>query len=419
MQFSPLSKKILFSILLIAIVGAVGYLMYVIFLLAPGSSTTNTNQLNTNISLPNINELLNVNGLVNTNTGNENGNANTNSGPQPGVDPEANGGKTQTTVLTPENETAYSTAGKDGSVRYYNPEDGKFYRVDEDGKITAISDVQFRGAENVVWANNSDQVIVEFPDDSKVFYDLKTKRQVTLPKEFEEIDFSPSDSQISFLYMHTDPERRVLAVSSPDGSGARTLESLGNNAHHVMVDWSPTGKVAATYYEFLDANRQTLGFVGLNGENFKGAVVEGRGLRTQYVPNGQQLLYSTYSAKTGYKPELWIVDADGDNIGKNRRQIQLNTFADKCTVSSDSTTAYCGVPSEQKYGYGLDEELLEGVPDELYKIDLVTGAKTRIAVPVNSKGEAVYSMKNLVVTDDEGALFFRDTVSGKLVKISL
>ncbi|MCW1929952.1 MAG: hypothetical protein KIH62_001385 [Candidatus Kerfeldbacteria bacterium] len=419
MALSPTSKKILYTVLLLLVTIAIGYLLYIVFIYTPSSNNQNTNG-NRNITLPNINELLNTNGLVNTggNT-NANSNANGNQNTNQGGTPQANGGATQTTVLTPNTVTANPTASTDGSVRYYDPNDGKFYRVDKNGNITALSDVHFNGVSNVVWGNSSNQVIMEFPDGSNVYYNIDTKRQVTLPKEFEEMDFSPSDNQIAFLYMHQDTERRVLAVSSPDGSGARTLESLGQNADHVMVDWSPTGKVAASYFEFIDANRQTLGFVGLNNENFKGTVVEGRGLRSQYTPNGKQLLYSTYSAETDYKPGLWVVDADGDNIGKNRKEIQLNTFADKCTISNNSTTAYCGVPIDQKNGYGLDDRLLEGVPDELYAVDLNTGARTRIAVPVDSNGDPVYSMQNLVVTSDESTLYFRDVTTGKIVKISL
>lgn len=416
MQLNPTTKKILYTLLLLGVTISIGYLLYVVFIYQPQQITNGNQNGGRNVGLPNVNELLNVNGLVNSTNG---GNANTNGGGFPSIDPVASGGDTATTILTPQTEVQDPAPATDGSMRYYDPADGKFYRVNDSGTISAISDAQFRGADKVNWANNSNEVILEFPDKSKVYYNLDTKRQVTLPKEFEEIKFSPTDSQIAFLYMHTDEERRVLAVSKPDGTSAKTLESLGQNADHVMVDWSPTGKVAATYAEFIDANRQTLGFIGLNGENFKGAVVEGRGLRSQYAPNGQQMLYSVYSGATGYKPGLWLVDADGDNIGKNRKELQLNTFADKCTISSDSKTAYCGVPTKQIYGFGLDEDVLAGVPDEIYKVDLESGAKSRIAVPVNGAGKAEFSIKNMMVTKDESTLVFRDSQTGRLVKVDL
>jgi len=412
MTLTPTTKRILYALLFLAGVIALGYILYVVFFaptqqggLSQNSNTTNGGTIG---GLPNINELLNnINVPTNTNTG------------IPGVDVIASGGATQTEVLTPQIQTQQPSQGKDGSLRYYNAEDGKFYKVDSNGKIAQLSDAHFNGVQTVTWANTTNDVILEFPDGSNIYYNIDTKKQVTLPKEFESFDFSPGADQIAFKYMHVDAERRVLAVSSPDGSSARTLESLGDHADRVTVNWSPTGKIAASYAEFIDLNRQEVGFVGLKGENFKGTIVEGRGLRSQYSTDGKSLLYSVYSSATEYKPSLWVVAADGDTIGNARKELQLNTFADKCAFTSDSTTVYCGVPSNQKYGYGLEPGILNGVPDDIYKIDLASGAKTKIAVPVNKSGQSVYSIQNMMVAKDDSQLFFRDAQTGQLVKLRL
>jgi hypothetical protein len=409
MTLSPTTKRILYALLLLAAVLAIGYIIYVVFFAPSDQGQTNQNVNNANGGLPNINDILaNLNVQVNTNGGVVG---------LPGIDTVAAGGLTETEVLTPQIETIAPAQAKDGSMRYYEAEDGKFYKVDGNGNIVQIGDAQFRGVDNISWAGTTNEVILEFPDGSNIYYNLDTDKQVTLPKEFEEFDFSPTDSQIAFKYMHIDPERRVLAVSNPDGSSARTLESLGNNANRVDVEWSPTGKVAASYAEFIDLNRQEVGFVGLKGENFKGTIVEGRGLKSQYSKDGKNLLYSVYSSATDYKPTLWIVGADGDDIGSNRRDLSLNTFADKCAFSSDSRTAYCGVPSSQEYGYGLEPRLLDDVPDDIYKIDLVTGTKSKIATPVNSNGQPVYTVDTMDVSSDNSQIFFRDSATGQLIKM--
>jgi hypothetical protein len=131
------------------------------------------------------------------------------------------------------------------------------------------------------------------------------------------------------------------------------------------------------------------------------------------------MLYSTDSSATDNKPVLGIVDADGQNIGKNNRSLNVSTFADKCTFAPDGDTVYCAVPSEQKFGYGLEPGILENVPDDLYKIDLNSGIASKIATPVNDRGQAVYQVSNLLVTKDASQLIFRDAVSGQLVKIDL
>ncbi len=394
------------------------FLVYWVFFRTPATEAPINQNANTNGGLPTIDDVL---GNVN-NGGNQNNNGNTNVA-LPGIDTVARGGQTQVTPLTPDIETQNPApaAGKQADgVRYYDPATGKFFSVDANGNIQQIGTAEFPNVQNVTWNKTNNEVILEFPDGANVYYNLSNNKQVTLPKEFEEFDFSNDGGDIAFKYMHQDPERRVLASSSPDGSQAKTLEALGENEHRVQVGWSPTGKVAATFSSYIDVNRQEIGFIGLNRENFKGTVVEGRGFQSQYSTDGTRMLYSVYSTATEYKPSLSIVDSDGENIGNNRREIGINTFAEKCAFTQDGASLYCGVPTEQKYGYGLEPSVLSGVPDDIYKIDLKSGIKTKIATPVNNQGQAVYSIapKSVTVTKD-GQLIFQDSTSGQLVKIRL
>jgi len=411
MTLSPIVKRILIGSVFVIAVLALAYLLYIVFFRTTPTPPAPVNVNNGNIALPNINETL-------QNINRENTNVDTTI---PSVDTFEDQTKKTAQVLTPSINAQDPAPANDGSLRYYAPVDGKFYKVNSNGSITSLSDSTFQDIEKVTWSDNSNEAILEFPDGSNIYYNIDTNRQVTLPKEYEEFDFSPTSSKIVFKYMHIDQERRVLAVSNPDGTGARTLESLGENADHVMVEWSPTGKVAASYAEFIDLNRQELGFVGLKGENFKGTIVEGRGLQSSYSPSGKELLYSVYSSGTEYKPSLWIVDADGEDIGKNRKELKINTFANKCSFNSAGTTVYCGIPQEQKYGYGLEPGLLDGIGDDIYRIDIATGSKTKVATPLNGFGQATFSVDDdsMVITEDSGQLFFRDKLTGQLIKIDL
>lgn len=417
MTISDRTKKILYVVLFVAAFFAIVYLLYIIFFASDTSTDDTTGNENTNtVGLPNVN-------TANSNTNGATGNTNT--GPIgstptiPGVDSVATGGPTQTTVLTPAVNAQDPAEGEGDSLRYYNPDDGKFYIVDGNGKTTQLSNAQFSNVSNITWSDANNQAILEFPDGANIYYDLTTGEQVTLPPEYEEFAFSPTGDEIAFKYLPAEAERRVLAVSSPDGSSARTIESLGENEDHVNVDWSPTGTVIATFAEFVNFNDQEVGFIGLKGENFKGTVVNGHGLRSEYSSDGQQMLYSVYSAESDYKPKLWVVDANGQDIGKNRIDLQLNTFADKCSFSDDSSTIYCGVPSDSKYGFGLEPDILTGVTDEIYRIDLKSGSRQRIAVPVDENGQPNYTVSNMFVSPDNKKLYFRDQKTGQLIKINL
>lgn len=406
-------RRILFAVIFVAAVLAIAYLLYYVFFRRPPEEVVPVEEVPVEVGLPNVNELIEE---VEVEVPTEEVEVEVGI---PGVDRVASGSFTETDVLTPEIEAQDPAIGADGDMRYYDPADDKFYKVDPAGNIVQLGSAQFPEVEQVTWADTSNETILEFPDGSNVYYDLDSNRQVTLPQEYEEFDFSPNSDQIAFKYMHIDEERRVLAISSPDGSSARTLESLGQNGDRVHVDWSPTGKVAATWGEFVDSTRQELGFIGLNNENFKGTVVEGMGIKSQYTDDGKQLLYSVFSPNTDYQSELWIVDADGDDIGKNRRDLNIRTDAEKCTISSDSETAYCGVPSSNIYGSGLEPGILDDVTDDIYKINLNTGTKTKLAVPVDQDGVPIYRVDQMSVTDDESKLIFQDGNSGQLVKLDL
>jgi len=57
------------------------------------------------------------------------------------------------------------------------------------------------------------------------------------------------------------------------------------------------------------------------------------------------------------------------------------------------------------------------IPDQFYKIDLNTGAKTLLAKPVGDLSQ--YSASQVMVSDDGSTLYFVDKATGKLYSINL
>src|SRR3989339_351728 len=158
---------------------------------------------------------------------------------------------------------------------------------------------------------------------------------------------------------------------------------------------------------------QEVFFVGLNNENFKSTIVEGRGFEPKWQPDGKRLLYSVYSNKNNMKPNLWIVDAQGEDIGQNRKSLNLETWANKCSFGS-ADTLYCAVPENLPEGAGLFPELAENTRDRLYKIDTKTGIKKLLATTKES-----YNMTNLIISENEYNLYFTDQTTGIIHKIKL
>lgn len=266
-----------------------------------------------------------------------------------------------------------------GRVQYYNKNDGKFYRVGENGQPVELSDAVFYGVQNVNWSPTENVSIIEYPDGSNIYYNFQTKKQVTLPKHWENFSFSNTGDRVAAKSVGFAPENRWLVAADPDGGNIQFLEHMGSNDDKVTVDWSPGRQVVAFSQtgEPLGADRQEIILVGQNKENFRGLVVEGRGFQSEWSPTGKQLAYSVYSARNEFKPELWVTSASGDDIGANRHPLNIETWAEKCAFA-DERFLYCGVPTTLEIGSGFQPVIADNTDDVLLKIDLETGLRTPI-----------------------------------------
>ncbi|MFH2063528.1 MAG: hypothetical protein ABIJ46_05275 [bacterium] len=330
------------------------------------------------------------------------------------VSPVATGRLTQVRALAPAS-TSGAMLTSSGSLNYYNRNDGKFYRVGPDGTIQQLSGKTFFNVDQATFSPQGSTAIIEYPDGSNIFYDFNADRQVTLPKHWEDFDFNPQGNSIVSKSIGLDPANRFLVVSNPDGSGAVPIQELGENADKVQVAWSPNNQIVATATtgDAYGVDRREVFFIGQNHENFRSIVVDGLDFRPSWSPNGEQLLYSVAGSLSDYKPRLWIVDAAGDDIGLNRRMLNVDTWADKCAFSGPDRL-YCAVPRELPRGAGLQPRIADSTPDDIISIDLTTGLQTQVAVP-----EGQHTIDSLMVSADGGRLVFTDKGTGLLNELRL
>lgn len=405
-------RILLASVLLLAAL-IIGFIIYWVFfrsLLSPGGTNTN------NANQPNVNNLPGV--IFNENRNNQvNDNTNTE---LPTLDIVANGGNTLSQVIY-QGDAQNVTLGSDGeSIQYYDPITGKFYTIDANGQVTLLDDKVFKGVTDVEWSNDSDKAVLTLEDGFKVLYDFTQDSQYTLNKDMEEFDFSPTDEQISFKYTPDNKEDRWLGVANTDGTGARGIEPLGDNGDLVNAQWSPSGQSIGVLNEYIDADRKRVVPLGFNDENFKQFIVSGRGFDYRWTPDGQKMIYSTYSVDSDYNSTLHIVDAYGDEIGQNNISLDLGTSVDKCTFSSSGDHLYCAVPVNPPTGGAISPSVLESVQHDIYEVNLVTGQKQRIATPADqTAGTNLAAPSDLVVSSDEQVLFYRESTTGRLRRILL
>ena len=312
-----------------------------------------------------------------------------------------------------DDKTSNSTLSSDGGVQYYNKDDGKFYKIDENGKAVVLSDKVFFSVEDVTWAPNKDKAILEYPDGRKILYNFNTEKQASLPSHWQDFSFSPSSNQLVSKSIGLDPTNSWLIVSNDDGSKAKAIEKIGTNANIVYPAWSPAQQIVGLYTGGVDFNRQEIFFIGQNDENFKSTIIEGRGLEFQWSSEGDRLLYSVWNTEDNLNPRLWLVSTSVDSIGQGRRSLDLMTWAHKCTFATN-TEVYCAVPQSLPEGAGLFPELADQTKDILYKIDLATGAKKLLAIP-----DGAYNVSEIMVPESQNVLYFTDKKTNELYKVDL
>ena len=325
----------------------------------------------------------------------------------------ASGGSTLTTTLV-DKPSAQITLTTDGNkVQYYNKEDGKFYYVDKNGKVSIYSNKAFYEVQNVTWSPDKEKAVLQYPDDTKIVYDFRNDKQYTLPSHWKDFSFSPTSDEFATKSIGMDRENRWVITSSVDGQKATRIEPIGDKEADVHITWSPNNQVVALYNEGKDFDRQDVYFIGQYGENFKSMVVEGRDFRPMWSEQGDKLLYSIYRSENGYRPELWIANAAGENIGTNRNNLKIETWADKCDFF-DNITIYCAVPQAMQDGAGLFPDVLDTTPDTIYKIDLKTGYSNIVAIPDQDT-----TISQLTVSKDGKTIYFTDKNTSQIKKIDL
>jgi hypothetical protein len=411
------TKTILFVILFIILVGLLGFALYYFFFrpfIAPTPPSVNVTPPSglppVNVGVPTVTPIIPPG--INVPVG-----PSVTPGAQgafvPAVSYQATGGITSFGILekNPVSATTLSTNGTD--LIYYEPDSNYFYRITPDGTKERFSDVAFSNVENVTWAPNNQKAVIEYPDGSNIIYDFKTRVSIPLPSQWKDFTFSPDGEQIAFKDIKVDQENRWITVADANGTSTRKIERLGDQDDDVIVSWSPNDQYVAIFRQSIDANRSNLYFIGFNHELNRTVTAEGRDLRVEWSPSGQELAYSVYNSRSDFKPLLWVTTTEGDLLGTGKINTGLNTWVDKCTFASDETM-YCAVPREMKTGVGLAPQLADDTPDDFYRINLLTGATSLVAEPIIPT-----TAEKLIISDDGSVLYWVEKGSLRINKMEL
>ncbi len=335
--------------------------------------------------------------------------------PAPAILPTAAGGLTRTSTVTDHTAVGLTAVAGGSDIAYYDANEGLFYKVDPTGGKVKLSDERFFNVKSVAWTPDQKKAALEFPDGYNVIYDFAQKKQMTLPTHWEQFQFSQNGTQIAAISKGIHESQNWLLVMNADGTNAKGIEPLGKNADKVIVSWNAGGEIVgfSKTGDPVGGEASEVFLLGQHNENFKSLIVDGFGFKPKWAPDGTSLLYSTHSSRNEYKPMIWIVDASGAQVGANRRELGVNTWADKCVVQ-DKFSVICAVPNELPKVAGVAPQVAKDTPDTFYKIDTATGLKTKLAIP-----DIPVNATNLTLSNEGDFLYYQNKFSGAVEKIKL
>ncbi len=312
----------------------------------------------------------------------------------------AQGGEVLTAQLTT-SRIVSPTLVNGNQVQFYEPNDGRFYRINPAGELEAISEAVFPEAETVVFAESGNTAVIEFPDGNNIVYDFETDKQTTLPAHWREFDLSKDGSTVVSKSFGVNQD---LVTVGSDGTGGRVVTDMGNNADEVKINISPNNETLA-FSETGTAQsvfgRQEIFLIAPDGEASGRIIVDGTNFSPKWSPSGEALIYSVADQARNERPALWFVNTMSDQIGSGRKNLQLETWAEKCTFK-DEVTLLCAVPREVPDYSGADYRFVTS-PDDVYQVNVTSGRITMVGSPV-----ANHKMFNLTISQDLTLLYFTD-----------
>lgn len=383
-------KRILLSLGLLVIAGAMGFGLYWLFFRSP--------------SLPPVKPPVNPPGGGQFPQAGQGGQGTTPTGtgrfpisPDDGVGPYVATGTVD--------GIAGAVTADDGSIRYYDALRQQFVFLAADGSITPLSPERFFGVSDVTWAPGNSRAIVAYPDGSKVLYDFGTQQQSTLPRQMSDFSFDPTGTKLASLYLGSSREEQWLVTSNADGSQIQLVEPVGGSVQKFKPSWSPNGQIVGVFAEAVDGDRQEVIPIGRNGENFRSFIAPGRGFTAEWSPSGERVLYSVFNAASQGRPELYLADGHADTFGSNSTSLGLATSADLCSFSG--TSVYCAALDNPPALLGSYPELAQGEPASLWRVDLASGQRTRVTQLPRG-----FTPSRVLVSD--GGVYVADQATGRL-----
>ncbi|MCD4704484.1 hypothetical protein K8R66_00205 [bacterium] len=328
------------------------------------------------------------------------------------------GGFTKSEAIS-ERAIKMENIGSDNSITYYDERNEQFYKINNNGEVSRLSDSKFYSVKNVVWSPTKNQAIIEYPDSRKILYDFdKDEYIASFPKETQDFSFSKTGGRLSYEWIGDYKDQNYLVVSNADSSNFKFIRPIADQAKNIDTVWSPDSQVLGTFRKQYDGQRQEVFFLNEDRKNINALLVDGINFEGKWDRDGDRLLYSVDRYKDKFIPTLYAANGQTDKLGSGKRDLNLHTWIDKCDFSQkNGDLVYCAVPDYLPDGSGLYPEFAEGIPYSIYSIDMKTGRSSQIAIPVVNNQRV--GIEKVYVNKGDKKIYYTNSGDNRLYGIDL
>ncbi len=293
-----------------------------------------------------------------------------------------------------------------GELKFYNQATGQLLSTKVSGGTEKIlSDVGLPDLVHAAWSPDTQRVLTKFVSDGKTrvyFYDHRTGNGTLLNGDIKRVDWTLLGDQIIYTYYNSDTKKYSLDVSQPDGTAWRTLvKNVSSNERFADV---PRSSRIALWPAPTPYTKTRLRVVSIVDRSGAATTLFDSHYNADYSfsPDGKFILISSTPERGSNERVLGLMNANGGEY----RNLGIPTNISKTVWSTNGQYIYYALPT--------------GTQDTFWRLDVHTNERDRLMSLENiNASQTQYNAFNLLLDEENNALFFINQIDGRLYRIEL
>lgn len=287
-------------------------------------------------------------------------------------------------------------------VFFYKKSGGDLFASDFAGKkLEKQTNLTIIGLMEAIWQRGGGRAVVRYADGDtvKAFLQIGTSTIAMLPQDITSATWSPDGASLTYAV----PSDGRMELITTDAAGKNPRAIFRTPLTDASLAWITADLMvfaeapsAAADGHFFAWSRRDNSFVRIFGPQ--------RGLMGLWSPDGALAAVSSGASLSLY-----------DRAKKESAPLSLATLAEKC-VWADTSSLFCAVPKDIPSGITLPDTYLRGEFNPSDRIVMID-AKTRAVSPVFDEGD--FDIANLLAAKDKKRLFFVNRRDGTLWTLAI